>query len=38
MNYSENNLITIAKRDNNTKRPFLLVNPLQGKHILALGV
>ncbi len=36
MNYSENNLITIAKRDNNTKRPFLLVNPLQGKHIPAV--
>lgn len=30
-----NNLITIAKRDNNTKRTFLLVNPLQGKHIPA---
>lgn len=33
MNYSKQDLITIAKRDNNTKRPFLLVNPLQGKHI-----
>ncbi len=33
MNYSEKDLITIAKRENNTKRPFLLVNPLQGKHI-----
>lgn len=36
MNYNENDLITIAKRDNNTKRPFLLVNPLQGKHIPAV--
>lgn len=26
-------LVQIAKRDNNTKRPYLLVNPLQGKHI-----
>ena len=33
MNYNQNNLISIAKRDNNTKRPFLLVNPMQGKHI-----
>lgn len=33
MNYSKQDLITIAKRENNTKRPFLLVNPLQGKHI-----
>lgn len=33
MNYNENELITIARRDNNNKRPFLLVNPLQGKHI-----
>ncbi|MDE6314444.1 MAG: phosphoribosyltransferase family protein [Lachnospiraceae bacterium] len=31
--YKEEDLITIAKRDNNTKRPFLLVNPLQGKHL-----
>ena len=36
MNYNENNLITIAKRENNTKRSFLLVNPLQGKHIPAV--
>lgn len=33
MNYTNNDLITIAKRDNNTKRQFLLVNPLQGKHL-----
>lgn len=33
MNYSDNDIIAIAKRDNNTKRSFLLVNPLQGKHI-----
>lgn len=33
MNYLEQDIITIAKRDNNTKRPFLLVNPLQGKHL-----
>lgn len=26
-------IIKIAKRDNNAKRPYLLVNPLQGKHI-----
>lgn len=30
--YTEQNLLKIAKRDNNTKRPYLLVNPLQGKH------
>ena len=33
MNYTNHDLITIAKRDNNTKRQFLLVNPLQGKHL-----
>lgn len=26
-------LVRIAKRDNNIKRPYLLVNPQQGKHI-----
>lgn len=31
--YQKEDLITIAKRDNNKKRPFLLVNPLQGKHL-----
>lgn len=38
MNYSAyhfEDLVRIAKRDNNSKRPFLLVNPLQGKHIPA---
>lgn len=33
MKYEKDDLITIAKRDNNKKRPFLLVNPLQGKHL-----
>lgn len=33
MKYLEQDIITIAKRDNNNKRPFLLVNPLQGKHL-----
>ena len=32
-NYDEKQLVRIAKRDNNTKRAHLLVNPLQGKHI-----
>ncbi len=27
------NLVMVAKRDNNTKRPYLYVNPSQGKHI-----
>ncbi len=31
--YTEKDLIHLAKRFNNTKRNFLLVNPLQGKHI-----
>ncbi|WP_181995723.1 phosphoribosyltransferase domain-containing protein [Clostridium sp. AM58-1XD] len=31
--YEEQELMKIAKRDNNTKRSYLLVNPLQGKHI-----
>lgn len=31
--YQRNDLVRLAKRDNNTRRPFLLVNPLQGKHI-----
>lgn len=33
--YSANDLIRLAKRDNNTKRPYLYVDPLQGKHIPA---
>jgi len=31
--YSIEELVTVAKRDNNTKRPYLYVNPIQGKHI-----
>jgi len=31
--YKENELISVAKRENNTKRSFLIVNKLQGKHI-----
>ncbi|MDO4633482.1 MAG: phosphoribosyltransferase domain-containing protein [Eubacteriales bacterium] len=33
MNYSENSLVRIAKRDNNKKRNYLVVDPLQGKHV-----
>ena len=33
MNYNETDLVKIAKRENNTKRSYLVVNPLQGKHI-----
>ena len=33
MRYSIDNLVRLAKRDNNTIRPYLYVNPLQGKHI-----
>ncbi|MBD5468353.1 MAG: hypothetical protein HDR21_09415 [Lachnospiraceae bacterium] len=33
MEYVENDLVRIAKRENNTKRKYLVVNPLQGKHI-----
>lgn len=31
--YTEDMLVRIAKRENNTKRNYLVVNPLQGKHI-----
>lgn len=31
--YTKKDLIRIAKRENNTKRNYLVVNPLQGKHI-----
>lgn len=31
--YSENNLVKIAKRENNNKRKYLVMNSLQGKHI-----
>lgn len=33
MQYSSENLVRLAKRDRNTVRPYLYVNPLQGKHI-----
>lgn len=33
MHYSVDNLVRLAKRDNNTIRPYLYVNPMQGKHI-----
>lgn len=31
--YTKDDLSLLARRDNNEKRPWLLVNPLQGKHI-----
>ncbi len=33
MQYSVEDLVRLAKRDNNTVRPYLYVNPRQGKHI-----
>ena len=33
MKYSQKTLVKIAKRENNTKRNYLVVNPLQGKHV-----
>ena len=33
MEYTESELVKIAKRENNTKRNYLVVDPLQGKHI-----
>lgn len=33
MSYEVQDLVRIAKRHHNTKRTYLLVNPLQGKHI-----
>lgn len=33
IDYKETDFIRIAKRENNKKRTFLLVNPLQGKHL-----
>lgn len=33
MKYTKNNLVSIAKRENNAKRNYLVVNPLQGKHV-----
>lgn len=31
--YTQNDIISLAKRINNTRRSYLLVNPLQSKHI-----
>lgn len=31
--YQEKDLVRVAKRENNTKRSYLVVDPLQGKHI-----
>ena len=31
--YTEQQLVKIAKRENNNKRSYLVVNPLQGKHV-----
>ena len=31
--YTENSIVRIAKRENNKKRNYLVVNRLQGKHI-----
>ena len=33
MNFEQKDLVRVARRENNTKRPYLLVNPLQGKHV-----
>lgn len=33
MDYCERDLVRIAKRENNTKRTYLVVDPLQGKHV-----
>lgn len=33
MPYTEQQLVALAKRENNNKRPYLVVNRLQGKHI-----
>ena len=33
MKYSEKDLVRVAKRENNVKRNYLVVDPLQGKHI-----
>lgn len=35
MQYSVEDLVRLAKRDNNSARPYLYVNPKQGKHIPA---
>ncbi len=31
--YTETDLVRVARRENNTKRSYLIVNPLQGKHM-----
>lgn len=36
--YKEKDLAKIAKRENNTKRQYLVMNPLQGKHIPTSGL
>ncbi len=36
--YKEKELAKIAKRENNTKRQYLVVNPFQGKHIPTGGI
>lgn len=33
MQYTVDNLVKLARRENNTKRSYLYVNPIQGKHI-----
>ena len=33
MNFDKDSLVRFAMRDNNKLRPYLLVNPLQGKHM-----
>ena len=33
MQYSTDDLVKLAKRDNNNIRPYIYVNPIQGKHI-----
>lgn len=33
MNYQQKDLVRIAKRENNTQRSYLVVDPLQGKHV-----
>ncbi len=33
MNFEEKDLVRIAKRENNRKRNYLVVNPLQAKHV-----
>ena len=36
MVYTEKDLVRVAKRDNNKKRGYLVVDPLQGKHVPAV--